>query len=140
MKNITWYGQGSIRIATDGKVIYTDPFMISKSSNDADIILITHRHFDHLSVDDIEKIINDNTIIAAPADCVEEIKENFDNEIIVVNPGEEYIINDIKIQTVRAYNIIKKNAILKITTGWAMLSTHRTANTIIREIPKKFRK
>ncbi|NMC55856.1 MAG: MBL fold metallo-hydrolase, partial [Eubacteriaceae bacterium] len=108
MKNVTWYGQGSLRIATDGKVIYTDPFLISKASNDADIILITHRHFDHLSTDDIEKVINDNTIIAAPADCVEEIKDNFNNEIAVVSPGEEYTINDIKIQTVRAYNIEKK--------------------------------
>lgn len=108
MKNVTWYGQGSIRIATDGKVIYIDPFTISKSANDADIILITHRHFDHLSVDDIEKVVNEKTIIAAPPDCVGEIKENFNNEIAVVKPDEEHTINDIKIQTVRAYNIIKK--------------------------------
>lgn len=108
MKNVTWYGQGSLRIAADGKVIYTDPFTVSESLNDADIILITHRHFDHLSVDDIEKVISEKTVIAAPVDCVDEIKENFANEIIIANPGEEYIINDIKIQTVRAYNIIKK--------------------------------
>lgn len=108
MKNVTWYGQGSLRIAADGKVIYTDPFTISESLNDADIILITHRHFDHLSVDDIEKVISDKTVIAAPVDCVDEIRENFDNEIITVSPGEEYIINDMKVSTVRAYNIIKK--------------------------------
>ena len=108
MKNVTWYGQGSIRIMTDGKVVYIDPFMICKTSNDADVILITHRHFDHLSVDDIEKVLNEKTVIAAPGDCIDEIKENFDNEIMVVSPGEEYIINDIKIEAVRAYNIIKK--------------------------------
>lgn len=108
MKNVTWYGQGSLRIAADGKVIYTDPFTVSESLNDADIILITHRHFDHLSVDDIQKVICEKTIIAAPVDCVDEIGENFGNEITIVNPGEEYIISDMKMQTVRAYNIIKK--------------------------------
>jgi len=107
MKNVTWYGQGALRIVTDGKVVYTDPLWIPNPTYDADVILITHAHFDHLSADDIAKVINDGTVIAAPDDCVDEIKQNFDNEIIAVKPGEKYTIKDINIQAVPAYNIIK---------------------------------
>ena len=44
----------SIRIASD-KVIYFDPFRIENETHDADIIFITHDHFDHFSPEDIKK-------------------------------------------------------------------------------------
>ena len=48
------------------KTIYIDPFKIEKQSNDADIILVTHDHYDHYSPEDIEKVIKEDTIIVAP--------------------------------------------------------------------------
>jgi L-ascorbate metabolism protein UlaG (beta-lactamase superfamily) len=107
MKNITWYGQGSLRFVTDGKTVYIDPLWIVEDMHDADVILITHSHFDHLSEEDISKVINDNTIIAAPQNCVEQLKAAFSNEILAVNPGEKHIVNGIHIQAVWAYNIVK---------------------------------
>ena len=42
----------SIRVESD-KIIYFDPFQIKEENHDADIIFITHDHFDHFSIEDI---------------------------------------------------------------------------------------
>ena len=46
----------SIRIEKEGKVIYFDPYNISEEYHDADLIFITHNHYDHLDPSSIEKI------------------------------------------------------------------------------------
>ena len=90
--------------------IYVDPFGIKKDYNDADIILITHSHFDHFSDEDIRKVKNDNTLILAPEEVYDKLLNmNFKKEnITIVEPNKNYCIKDIEIQTVPAYNINKK--------------------------------
>ena len=51
----------SIKI-NNQQVIYIDPFKIEKQYNDADIIFITHDHYDHYSKEDIDKIKKNETI------------------------------------------------------------------------------
>ena len=65
LENIEINCHSSIKIRK-GKIIYIDPFKIEKESHDADIILITHDHYDHYSPEDIEKIDKQDTIIVAP--------------------------------------------------------------------------
>ena len=57
LDNIEVLCHSSIRISKN-KVIYIDPFKIDKNYNDADIIFITHDHYDHYSEEDIDKVIN----------------------------------------------------------------------------------
>lgn len=55
----------SIRIS--GRLtLYFDPYQIQNESRDADIILITHDHFDHFSPEDIRKIIKEDTVLVLP--------------------------------------------------------------------------
>ena len=54
LKDIHWLGHDTFKI-TGEKVIYTDPFKIKKADS-ADIILITHEHYDHCSPEDVKKI------------------------------------------------------------------------------------
>ena len=93
----------SIKI-TKGIIIYIDPFRINEEKHDADLILITHDHYDHYSPEDINKIIKEDTIIVAPK-TVKELnnKEN----IIFVEPNKTYNIKGYKIVTIPAYNINK---------------------------------
>lgn len=92
------------------KTIYIDPFRIKSSYNDADIIMITHDHFDHYSEEDIEKVRKESTLIIVPV-CLEEkvINIGFKKEnILLVEPNKQYNIEQIKIQTIPAYNIDKQ--------------------------------
>ena len=93
----------SIKI-TKGIIIYIDPFRINEEKHDADLILITHDHYDHYSPEDINKLIKVYTIIIAPK-TVKELnnKEN----IIFVEPNKTYNIKGYKIVTIPAYNINK---------------------------------
>ena len=99
-----------IRFDFDGVVVYTDPFELNESRNDADIILITHNHFDHYSVQDIEKVIKDNTIVVVPekVNAEEVLKMRKNVTILKVLPSDLYNVKDIKFETVPAYNVNKQ--------------------------------
>lgn len=107
--NISLIAQSAIRIVNkNGTVIYFDPFKLKDDSKDANYIFITHPHFDHFSPDDIEKIKNDYTIIIAPIELKEQIKEMNFHGVIFVEPNQNYIIDDIEFETISAYNINKQ--------------------------------
>ena len=105
---ITVNCQSSIKI-TGPKTVYFDPLKVPET-HDADMILITHPHWDHFSEEDIEKVKNKNTIIIGPQDIREaSLKMNFEqNQIITILPGEQIEIEGIKIHTVPSYNVNKK--------------------------------
>lgn len=94
----------SIKISK-GKTIYIDPFKIEKELHDADIILITHDHYDHYSPEDIEKVATNETIIVAPK-TVKALSKMIN--VVLVEPNNKYQIKDIKIETIPAYNLNKK--------------------------------
>lgn len=104
---LKWLGHSGF-IIKNSKVIYIDPYKISGEREKADIILITHNHYDHCSVEDMEKIIKEGTKIFAPAGCQSKIarfKIHVDMEL--VEPNREFAYGNVKIDTVPAYNIDK---------------------------------
>ena len=100
----------SIRIEGENKIIYIDPYRIKEEKNDADIIFITHSHYDHFSEEDILKIKNENTQILVTTDLLEKTMDlGFKEEdITVVNPNNSYTVLDIEVNTIPAYNINKQ--------------------------------
>jgi len=109
LENINVFCHSSIMINKD-KVIYIDPFRIEQNYNNADIILITHEHYDHFSEEDIQKVKKDQTVIVITNDLLEKtLSLGFEKEnIMIVEPNKEYFLGDIKIKTIPAYNINKK--------------------------------
>jgi len=90
------------------KVIYIDPYNIKEGLEKADLILITHSHYDHCSVADIEKIIKAGTKIIATADCQSKITRfKIPIKIEVVEPGQELVLGGVKVSVLPAYNIDK---------------------------------
>lgn len=108
LENIQVLYHSSIRMA-EGKVIYIDPFEIEGNYNDANIIFITHDHYDHYSEEDIKVIKKHDTIIVAPVGMKEKIMGcGFKEEnIIAVEPEQSYSIDEINFETIPAYNIDK---------------------------------
>ena len=100
--DIQWLGHASFKIR-GSKLIYTDPFKI-RDSEKADIILITHEHFDHLSPEDVKKIQGSKTAIITTPDCAAKLSGN----IRTVKPGDTVEIGDVLIEALPSYNINKQ--------------------------------
>ena len=103
------FTHNSIRIKTDSATIYADPFHIEEESHDADIILITHQHYDHFSPEDIRKILKDTTILVAPESMIKDARklESEVKEIVAVKPGDTSKIGGLELEIVPAYNTLK---------------------------------
>ena len=99
---IKWLGHASFVIEYADKVIYIDPWKIGVSKP-ADIIFITHSHFDHFSPSDLVKITTQKTRIIAPAGCDKGIPA--EAELITVAPGDEKEVLGVEFKAVAAYNI-----------------------------------
>jgi L-ascorbate metabolism protein UlaG (beta-lactamase superfamily) len=116
LERFTWYRQSSFRWKGDGRVVYIDPWGLTGDLPEADLILITHYHFDHFSPagefrdpdrsfapkgdGDLAKITGKKTITLAPRDIAAECSGN----VKVVRAGERIEVAGIKIETVPAYN------------------------------------
>ena len=104
---IRWYGHDTFTLTHNNITVCTDPYKLEKKIS-ADVVLISHNHFDHMSNDDLQKVANEKTVIVAAKECLGQIKATC-KEIIGVIPGQEKNILGIKIKAVPAYNIDKIN-------------------------------
>lgn len=102
---ITRIAHDTFRIAGT-KVIYTDPFKMTKR-DEADIVLLSHEHFDHLSREDLEKVLMPGSTIVASPLCREGLKGVKVKDIRYLDPGGKLTVGKIEIEAVPAYNINK---------------------------------
>jgi len=109
LDNIDVLCHSSIKINKE-KIIYIDPFKIDKDYEDADLIFITHDHYDHYSEDDIDKVKKDETVFIVPEELLTKllVKGYNKNNIITVEPNMQYMVEGIKFETIPAYNMDKQ--------------------------------
>ena len=90
------------------KKIYIDPYELKEEVHDADYIFCTHSHYDHFSIKDIEKILKENTKIITVLSAKEDATKLVGKEkVLIVEPNENYEIDDIKFSTTYAFNVDK---------------------------------
>lgn len=108
MENIFVNTRSSIRI-TGSKTIYFDPLDIEGAPHDADLIFVTHEHYDHFSPDDIQKVLKSDTQLIVPSTMLKKvIKHKFPvQNIFGLSPMECANYNGIKCQGIPAYNTNK---------------------------------
>ena len=87
----------------EGKNIYFDPYQIS-GGEPADLILVSHDHYDHCSVDDINRIRKDDTVIVTNSSSAKRLK----GDVRVVKAGDEVTVKGLRIKAVPAYNPTKR--------------------------------
>lgn len=87
-------------------VIYTDPFKVT-ARDEADIVLISHEHFDHLSLEDLNKVVFPGTTIVASPLCKDGIKYLKVKQVRFLDPGGKITVGKVEIETYPAYNINK---------------------------------
>jgi L-ascorbate metabolism protein UlaG (beta-lactamase superfamily) len=102
LEKIVWLGHDGFRIDAS-KTVYIDPYQISDGP-EADLILITHEHFDHCSPDDVAKVQHSGSVIVTEKDSATKLS----GDVRVVKVGETLSIDNVKIEAVAAYNTNKE--------------------------------
>jgi len=106
LDSIEWLSHASFKIDYEGRILYIDPWKVG-NLEPADLILITHSHFDHFSKEDILKLVKGSTSVVLP----DNIETSFLNGVNIVKmaPYDHKNIAGFKIKAVPAYNIGKEN-------------------------------
>jgi L-ascorbate metabolism protein UlaG (beta-lactamase superfamily) len=97
---LKWLGHACFKIKMNGKIGYIDLYQAERHEK-ADLILVTHSHFDHLDVSKINKLRKSDTVVIAPADCVVKIGGN----VKTLKAGQELSVFDVAVRAVEAYNV-----------------------------------
>ena len=101
---VHWLGHDSF-VLQGSRTLVLDPFK-AKGDFKADILLISHEHFDHLSPDDIRRFADASTTIVAPKMCEGPLRP-FPQEKRIVSPGSKLDLKGVSIEAIPAYNLNK---------------------------------
>lgn len=104
LDNLQWLGHDGFLLKGSAGTVYVDPFRIPSGLPPADIICITHEHYDHCSPEDVEKIQQDSTVIVTEPRAAAKLS----GRVRTLAPGESCQVGGISIEAVAAYNINKK--------------------------------
>jgi len=106
LENIHWLGHDSFRL--DGTAtVYIDPWKLPAGPPPAGLILVTHDHFDHLSLPDIDAIAGPDTVVVGPASVTGQVRSL---KTVTVGPGDSASVAGVEVLAVPAYNLDKFRA------------------------------
>ena len=108
LENVRVYTQSAIRIeGPRGTVVYLDPFSLTdgEAAHDADYVLITHAHYDHLSPEDYARVAGEKTVLVAPASMAADVAGLAAAETRLVSAGEKIELPGLALEAVPAYNV-----------------------------------
>ena len=100
LERFTWYRQAAFRWSDGEMTVYIDPWGTPEDADPADLILITHAHFDHFQPDEIARLSRPGTRLVAPHDVAAELS----GDVTPVAPDETHDVGGVKLATVPAYN------------------------------------
>ena len=106
---ITWLGHDGFKLKK-GKIVYIDPYQLKSATEPADVVCVTHEHFDHLSVEDLKKVVTPHTTVVTIAACEDAAKGLRPKAVRVVKPGDRIEVEGIAVEVVPAYNTSKFRA------------------------------
>jgi L-ascorbate metabolism protein UlaG (beta-lactamase superfamily) len=105
VQKVHWLGHAGFLIEVARKAVYIDPYR-SSGGPPADLVLITHDHFDHFSPDDVERLSHSGTRVVGPASVVEQVR----GAVVSIAPGETVELDSLELTAVPAYNTNKLNS------------------------------
>jgi len=106
LQNVRVLIHSSIRIESEnGTVLYSDPYDLVDETHDADVVFITHGHYDHLSPEDYARVAKPETVVVAPTVLESEVAALSAGSVVLLNVGDTTEVRGIKVEAVPAYNI-----------------------------------
>lgn len=104
LRGVRWLGHDSFLLEGEGKRVYLDPYHLPAGLPAADLVLVTHEHYDHCSPEDVAQVAGPGTSILAPASAAAKLS----GKVLAVAPGERHVVQGIAVETVPAYNVGKR--------------------------------
>jgi L-ascorbate metabolism protein UlaG (beta-lactamase superfamily) len=107
LDSLEWLGHAGFRLKVGQEVVCIDPYRVQEGPR-ADLILITHGHYDHFSPRDIERLSHDRTVLVGPP----AVAERVGGRVLSVAPGqlvEDELVRGVEVATVAAYNTSKRD-------------------------------
>jgi L-ascorbate metabolism protein UlaG (beta-lactamase superfamily) len=121
LDSVDWLGHSGFRIRVGRANVYIDPYRVKDGAPKADLILITHGHYDHFSPQDVELLSHRKSWLVAPAAVAERVGGN----VVSIAPGEtveDELVRGLSVRAVAAYNTSKRdsegNAFHPREAGW----------------------
>ena len=118
---VEWLGHSGFRLRAGRTTIYIDPYRVAEAAAPADLVLVTHGHYDHFSPRDIQAVSHKGTWLIAPAAVAEKVG----GRVLSIAPGdviEPEFAPGVSIRAVAAYNTSKRDAEGKVfhprEAGW----------------------
>src|SRR3954453_17124689 len=107
LEEVEWLGHSGFRIGVGKASIYIDPYRVAGDAPPADLVLISHQHYDHFSIQDLERLRKDDTRVLAPPAVAERLEGNVHS----MRPGEivETDVYGVDVRAVPAYNTSKRD-------------------------------
>ncbi len=122
ISNIHWLGHDAFKVVGT-RTVFTDPYKLKRDDR-ADIILITHEHFDHCSPGDVARLQGPGTVIVATPDCAGKLQ----GDVRAVRPGDSLDVGGVRIEAVPSYNTDKEfHARDSQWVGYVFTSTARAS-------------
>jgi len=101
--SIKWLGHASFQMKAEGKIVYIDPYE-GEYSEKADLVLLTHSHFDHCDTVKINQVYKASTVIVAPFPMfLASVSRNGGN-VRTLKARDELVVGSIRVRAVEAYN------------------------------------
>ena len=107
LDSIEWLGHSGFRVRVGRAVVYIDPYRVADDAPPADLILVTHGHYDHFSPQDVERLTTRNTWLVGPAAVAERVS----GQVHSIAPGEvleDELVRGVHVAAIAAYNTSKR--------------------------------
>lgn len=102
---IHWLGHDTF-LLENGKRVCIDPFKLKKPV-EADLVLVTHEHYDHWSIEDLKRVVNPHTTLVTIRQNVGDASKLPAKRVVTIKPGQREEIEGVAIEAVPAYNLTK---------------------------------
>jgi L-ascorbate metabolism protein UlaG (beta-lactamase superfamily) len=104
---VTWLCRSGFLLEFGGKKIYIDPYKVPSGAATADLIIVTHEHYDHCDPTNIGRIVGKDTRIVAAQPCQRKL-QMFSQLATFVRPGDYPSAKGFYLKTIPAYNPSKQ--------------------------------
>lgn len=103
---IAWLGHDGFRLRADA-VVYIDPYQLKSAQEPGDLACVTHEHFDHLSAEDLKRVVTGKSTLVGPAACEPVMRTLGAKAVRVLAPGDRVEVAGVSVEAIPAYNTNK---------------------------------